>query len=225
MFELYDYSLSDLLLFSRETYLRLLGRYNADMWPSQIAMMILGGTLIGLVRSSKLTSDRVISVLLAAIWLWVAYGFHIERYATIQIAAKTFAVMFIIQAILLVLIGVIGVRIHFSLSGGLINRTGLGLVCLGVFVYPLAGWAAGREWGQVELFALMPDPTVVATFGFLLMTGPRPNGLLLIIPVLWTVVSGALSWEMGAYESLLAPATALLTVSLSLVQYMQSVSK
>jgi Family of unknown function (DUF6064) len=223
MFELYDYSLSDLLLFSPETYLRLLGRYNSDMWPLQIVFAILGMSLIGLVRSSNINSDRIVAGLLAAIWLWVAYAFHIERYATIQIAANFFAAMFIIQAILLFLIGVIGARIQFSLSEGLINRIGLGLVILGIFFYPLIGWGVGREWDQVEMFALMPDPTVVATFGFLLLTVRRPHWLLLVIPILWTVIGGALSWEMGAYVSLLAPAVALLSVVLSLIQSIRSI--
>lgn len=223
MFELYDYSLSDLLLFSPETYLRLLGRYNVDMWPLQIVFAILGLSLIGLVRSSNINSDRIVAGLLAVIWLWVAYAFHIERYATIQIAANYFAAMFIIQAILLFLIGVVGARIQFSLGGGLINRIGLGLVILGVLFYPLVEWGTGRPWDQVEMFALMPDPTVVATLGFLLLIVQRPHWLLLVIPILWTVISGALSWEMGTYVSLLAPAVALLSVVLSLIQSIRSI--
>jgi hypothetical protein len=84
MSEWWTYSLSDFLLFSPRTYYRLFELYNADIWPGQVAALALGFAILVLLRSQGAQRGRIIAGILAACWLWVAWGFLYTRYATIN---------------------------------------------------------------------------------------------------------------------------------------------
>lgn len=212
MFDLLGYSPADLMMFSRETYYRLLERYNSDVWPLQIAALLLGAAIIGLVWYPSPARSRAAAAILAAIWFWVAYAFHFERYATVHIAAPLFAALFVLEGMLLLWSGAAFGQIKFAPAQDMPSWAGLGLVIFALLFQPLTGWLAGRTWGQAEAFALMPDPTAVATFGFLLMTPSRTHWALLIIPILWSAISGVTAWPLGVYENLVTPVAGALTL-------------
>jgi len=93
-----------------------------------------------------------------------------------------------------------------------INWVGVGLVVFALAAQPLIGPLAGRPWPQVEIFGIAPDPTVVATLGVIVLACSWPKWLLLPIPILWCVVSGATAWVMQSSDAALMPAVAILVV-------------
>src|SRR6187402_1638303 len=102
MSEWWTYRPSDFLLFAPRTYYRLFELYNTDIWPLQIAALLAGAAIWVLICNRAASSGSVIGVLLATYWLWVAWAFHWQRYATINWAAGYFAVGFAIEALLLI---------------------------------------------------------------------------------------------------------------------------
>ena len=90
----------------------------------------------------------------------------------------------------------------------------LGICLFGLFIHPLFGPLIGRSWLQVEVFGIAPDPTAITTLGVLLTAHPR-NWLLLIIPLLWCVISGATLWTMQSPEALMMLGIAALTAFLA----------
>jgi hypothetical protein len=207
MSEWWTYRLSDFLLFSARTYYRLFERYNTEVWPAQILALAIASGLVALLLRATVRNARVAAALLAACWLWVGWAFHLERYATINWAARYFAAAFVIEALLLLWMGVVRGRLLFA-ADVVKRRAGLGLLLFALFVQPLLGPLFGRPWLQMELFGLAPDPTVAATLG-LLLASARASWVLLPVPVLWCLVSGATLWMMGAPEALLMPLLAL----------------
>ena len=116
MSEWWTYRLSDFLLFSPETYYRLLELYNAAIWPGQILAIVVGvATLVLLGRGGALPG-RLLAAILALAWLFVAWAYLYARYATINWAAPYFAVGFAVQAVLLILSGVVFGRMSFRSS-------------------------------------------------------------------------------------------------------------
>ncbi len=107
MSEWWTYSLSDLILFSRGAYFRLIELYNAAIWPAQIGAFALGVVILerSLRGGARAGRGRGIAALLAAAWLWVAIAFHAARYATLNTAAPVFAWIFAIEAALILWIG------------------------------------------------------------------------------------------------------------------------
>ena len=176
MSEWWTYRIQDFLLFSRETYVRLFERYHRDIWPLQLLAIAAG---IGiLVLMGKQRGGRGIAAILAIAWVWVAWAFHLQRYATINWAATYFAAAFAVEAVLLV---GIGLRPPF-------RRFGLVLFSLALAVPPLLP--------RHEVFGITPDPTALATIAIILCATGRLRYVLLVIPLLWCAISGATLWAL-----------------------------
>lgn len=212
MDEWWTYALSDFLLFSPRTYYRMLERHNEAVWPAQILTGGLGLGILGLLRRSTPWQDRIISAIAALLWVWVAWSFLWNRYATINWAATYLAWLFAIEALLLVWLGAIRGRLRFRPGRDAAGMLGLAVFILALAFYPLLAPLAGRPWIQAEVFGIAPDPTALATLGLLLLTQGRPRWGLLPIPILWLSISGATLWAMGSPEATILPMTALLVL-------------
>ena len=215
MSEWWTYTLQDFLLFSPRTYYRLFELYNRDLWPAQILGFGAGVAILLLLRRGGAGPERAIPTILAGGWLWVAWGFHFQRYATINWAATWFAAAFAAEALLLIWTGVIRGRLAFGAADSAIRRAGLGFVLFALVVQPLLGPLAGRDWVQAETFGVAPDPTALATLGVLLLATNRVHWGLLSIPVAWCVATGATLWAMGSPDAPVMPLAALLCLILA----------
>lgn len=196
MSEWWSYTLSDFLLFSPRAYYRLLERHNEALWPAQLLTLGLGLIILGLLRRPRLWQGRTVSAFLAGLWVWVAWAFLWRRYATINWAAVYVAPLFVLEAGLLVWIGVVRRRLTFRLRRDAADWIGIALFILSLVVYPLIAPLVGRPWSQAEIFGIVPDPTVLATLGLLLLAEGRPRWELLAVPIVWCTISGATLWAM-----------------------------
>jgi len=211
--EWWTYRIDSFLLFSARTYQRLVESTNTDAWPLQMITLMAGvGLLLWLGRPHSQRRDRVVFVLLALAWAWVAWNFLHRRFAAINWAADYAAVLFALQAMALLWVGV-------SRSGRVARRkmsptdpVAILLIVLGVVVYPLIAPMLGRPWLQAEVFAVSPDPTAITTLGFLLLAEP-PRRALIVVPVLWCLFHGAMLWGLRAGQAWVPPAVALLAVA------------
>jgi hypothetical protein len=216
MSEWWTYTLSDFLLFSPRTYYRLFELYNAAIWPLQIVAVALGGAILVLVWRGGAWQGRGIAAILAAAWFWVAWAFHLERYATVNWAAEYFAAGFAIEALLLLWIGIVRNRLAFRMCARVAERAGLGLFLFALALQPLVGPLVGRKWSQLELFGLAPDPTAVGTLGVLLLATGRVPWALLPVPILWCAITAATLLAMEAPDAFVPPLAALLAVALAM---------
>lgn len=214
MSEWWTYSLRDLLLFSPQTYYRLFELYNLEWWPLHMLALALGVAVPVLWRRGGVRAGRGIAAILALGWLWVAWGFHWQRYAGINLAAGYFAWAFAVQALLVLWLGGVRGRLTPAPASRLQQRAGLGLLLFALGLFPLMGPLLGRSWTQAEVFAMAPDPTVLATLGVLLLAGVRSLWLY-PIPVAWCLISGATLWAMDAPDAAVMPLAALLAVGLA----------
>ena len=195
------YRLSDFLLFSPRTYYRMFELYHVEIWPIHVVVLASLVVAAALLRSEERWSGRVIAGLLAGWWLWVAVAFHLERYATINWAARYFAALFVIQGLLLLWQGVVRTRLRFELSNQRTAYAAVGLLLVAFVLEPIAGLLAGRTWRQVEIFGVTPDPTAIATLAFLALSTPRANRALVVVPVVWCAIGGATLWALGSPEA------------------------
>lgn len=210
MSEWWTYRLSDFLLFAPRTWHRLFELYNAWLWPAQPLVLALGiGLLVAWWRGSA-WSPRVSCAALAGAWAWVAWAFHLERYAAINWAATWFAAAFALQAALLLAMAWRGAPVTTPRS-----PAGLALLGGAVLLMPLLGMAFGRPWREAELFGLTPDATVLGTLGVLLLLGGprRPFAAWpWLVPLAWCAVSGATLFAMGLPWAGLLPLAGLAAV-------------
>jgi hypothetical protein len=203
MSEWWTYGLSDFLMFSPRTYFRLFELLNAELWPLQIVMLAAGLAALWLVWRDA--HGRVVAMGLAAAWIFVAWAYHFERYATISTGAPYFAAAFAVQALLLAWCSVRRDGFRFGTQPAPVRWTGLCLLVAGVLLYPLLAPLLGRPWTQAEIVGIAADPTAVATIGVLLLAQGR-IAWLLALPLLWCAITALTLWTMEAPD---APVPAL----------------
>jgi len=160
MSEWWTYTLSDFLLFSPRTYYRMIEHHNEAVWPGQLATLVLGLVILGLLYRPVRERGRIISGIVAVLWAFVAGAFLWKRYATINWAATYFALVFAIEAVLLV-------WPTFRPRRDAVARLGVGLFVSSLALYPLLAPLLGRGWRQAEVFGVAPDPTALGTLGLL----------------------------------------------------------
>jgi hypothetical protein len=205
MSEWWTYRLSDFLMFAPRTYNRLFELYNSEVWPLQIVTIAAGLAALWLVWRG--VYGRIVAVVLAAVWLFVAWAYHWERYATINTGAPYYAVGFAAEAVLLAWFGVKRDSLRFDLQPAPIRWIGSALLAAGVVLNPLLAPLLGRPWTQAEIFGIAPDATAVATIGALLLAKGHVASLL-ALPLLWCAISALTLWTMATPEAA-APASAL----------------
>lgn len=197
MSEWWTYRPSDFLLFSPRTYWRLFELHNAQWWP--LHLLAVGLALAALGWRWRRGSARPLLLVMAAAWGFVAWAFHLQRYAGINWAAGWIAGAFAAQGVLLLALAAAGPRQQGRSTSS--SRLGAALLLSALLLYPFAGLALGRPWAQAEVFGLAPDPTALATIGALLLAPPPPRGLwrlVWMLPLLWGAFSGMTLWVMQA---------------------------
>lgn len=206
MSEWWTYSLSDFLMFSSRSYYRLIESYNAAIWPAHLLTLVAGVVVVSAIARPRPSLQRSAALVLTAAWGWLAWAYHLERYAEINTAAPYFSAAFAVQALLLCWLAY-----RPGNAAPAQQPLTLGLSGLAIFAYPLLALARdGGEWRQAEVFGIAPDPTVVATLGALLAW--RASATLWLIPVLWCLVSGATLMELKIGHAWLLPTLALTAV-------------
>ncbi|HEY7765299.1 MAG TPA: DUF6064 family protein [Aestuariivirgaceae bacterium] len=200
MEEWWTYTISDFLLFSPRTYYRMIGLYNRALWPAQIAAFGLGLFLLFLSSRDGEKESRVLLLALAFLWTWVAYAFHLQRYAAINWAAPYAAAAFALEAFLL-LVAALAPSVKFHRPKALAQWIGSGLFFFALLVYPFLARLAGRDWTEGEMFGLTPDPTALGALGLLLMSRGPLRVPLTIIPFLWCIAASLTLLAMKAPEA------------------------
>jgi len=215
MSEWWTYTLSDFLMFSKPTYFRLFALLNEAVWPAHLVALLAGLALVLAILRGAGKAGRLAAVLLAVCWLWVAWTYHAQRYAGINLAGPYFAMGFALQTVLLAWLATRRRAPAIASWHGPLGGLAFALVLAALLVYPLFAVFDGRGWQQAEVFGIAPDPTVAATLGMLLLWRAPP--LLWIVPLLWCFVSGATLRELHAAQAWALPAVGVLALAAMLV--------
>jgi len=214
MTEWWTYRLTSFLLFSPRTYHRLFQLYNTAIWPLQLAGIAMGLAILALLMRPWRHRERIVAGLLAIAWLWVAWAFLYERYSQINWVAPWFAAAFVLQALLLIALGVIG-RIEFARAGSARFAIATALIAIAVVGYPLLAPLFGRSWTTAEVFGVAPDPTAIATLATLALVRGAVRWLLIAIPVAACALGGLTERAMGQPEAFVVGLAALIGVALA----------
>jgi len=182
-----SYHISDFILFSEAVYYKQFELYNQAIWPMQLVAIVFALSVLYAIYKRPAWAGRLIAGVLVVSWLWVAAVFMYRWFYQIHVVANGYALGFILQAGLIFWYGLIKNRFNQRLK----NRFGMALVSgfllVAILLYPFIAWLSGRSWLQFEMFALAPDPTVLATITILLLT--KAPGVLYFIPALWVLIS------------------------------------
>jgi hypothetical protein len=185
--------------FSAAQFVDILKQYNESVFPMQIIFYLLAVVAIYLVIKPNAKSDRIISAVLAFLWLWMGIVYHYLFFAPVNPAAYSFGSAFIVQAALFLVFGVFQSNLSFRFAGDKFGITGIILILFALFIYPVLGFLFGNIYPGSPTFGL-PCPTTIFTFGLLLLNRKKfPVGLLLI-PFIWSIIGSTASINFGIIE-------------------------
>ena len=206
------YAPQDFLLFSPRVYYRLIELHNEALWPLQLAALALGLLVLFASLRGGPAASRVVFAILGALWMWIAWSYLWERYASINWAVAYAAPLFAAQGLALIWCGAIREKLRLAPVTGLVSAATAVLLATAVIAYPLIAPLMGRPWTAAETFGIFPEPTALATLAVLAGV-PRGGALLMIIPFLWCALASEILWLLGSPEFFI-PATAALTAVL-----------
>lgn len=197
MAEWWTYRPSDFLMFSASSYASLLERYHRDTWPLPLAMLAIGAGLVVAALRPTARTARWGTLVLAGTWTWVGWGFLWSRFAEINTAAVYLAMAFAVQAVLLAAAAWQAPRFGAPPP---VHWPATALIAAAVLLWPLAATQTGRSVWEVEVFGLAPEPTALATLGWLMAARTRHRAGLALVPAVTLALGIGMLWLLYGPE-------------------------
>jgi hypothetical protein len=189
------------LPFSRDDFFTVFVRYNDSVWPAQVVLYALAVVAVVLAFRRSATASRGAHALLAALWLWMALVYHAGFFAGINRAALVFALIFVAQSGLFVMLAGRRKSVVYAPRKDLAGLAGGGLVVLGLVVYPMLSLVAGHRYPAQPTFGL-PCPTTIFTFGMLIWAIDTIPRAAFVIPVIWSAIASVAAVQLGVREDM-----------------------
>jgi hypothetical protein len=203
-----------MLPFTSEQFFAVFANYNSAIWPIQIAAYLLGGCAVGLLFLKPRDGERIISGILAVMWLRTGLAYHGLWFSAINQAAYFFAAMFIVQGCYFLYAGVYGGQIRFGRPSRLATWVGAVFIFYAAIVYPLIGMATGHHYPEIPMFGVTPCPVTLFTFGLLLLTVRPVPRWLLVVPFVWSLIGGTAAILLNVPQDWLLLASGWIAVPL-----------
>jgi hypothetical protein len=201
------------LPFTNAQFFDVFRRYNEAIWPNQWLLFLLAVLTITLVAAGG-RNGRSVTAVLGFLWLWMAVAYHFAFFRHINPVAIGFALVFVVEATLLVVKGANEEMLVFRIPRGLRGVLAASTIGYALVIYPLIGYALGHRYPAIPTFGL-PCPTTIFTLGILACGTPAVVRKLAVIPLLWALIASQAAFALGVWEDLglLAGAAVFLVVS------------
>jgi hypothetical protein len=182
-----------------EQFFQVFEKYNQTIFPMQVVLILVAITSVALVVSRKPFANKTISGLLGFLWLWAGVVYHLIFFTEISPPAYFFSALFVFQGWLFLYEGIVRNRLSFCANQKIYGILGAILIVYALAIYPLIGYALGRNFLSSPTFGV-PCPTTIFTFGLLLWTNEKFPSSLLIVPILWSLVGTSAALSFGIKE-------------------------
>lgn len=189
------------LPFTQEQFFGVFARYNEDVMPLQIALLLLALSAYGAMMVRRRESDRVISAILCALWLWTGIVYHLLYFRAVNPAAIAFGVMSIAGAVLFAWAGLARGSMVFDGESRARRIAGHAMISYALVAYPVLSAMLGRGYPEMPTFGL-PCPTTIFTIGMLAFLAPPVPRYVFVVPVAWAMIGSSAAFQLGVYEDL-----------------------
>jgi hypothetical protein len=197
--------------FTYEQFIQVFKNYNEAVFPMQIIFYFMAAAAIYFSLKRNHLSGKIISGMLSFFWLWMGVVYHLIFFVTINKAAYLFGGLFILEGIFFLVYGVSKNKLVFQLQQPVYGIAAIILIVYSLFIYPLLGFSLGRVYPYSPTFGL-PCPTVIFTFGMLLVMEKKKCRGIIVIPLLWSIIGFYAAISLGVKEDVgLVIAAILLT--------------
>lgn len=168
-------------------FLAMFERGNAAIWPMQLVWYASAAAMVGLALWPMRRASQLICLLAAAYFAWVGIAYFGVLFSGTHLAwvSGLWAAAFILEAILLLVAGIVRRDLVFAPRWDLASVLGAVFISYALVAYPIIGLLGGQPLSSLPVFGLAPCPTAIFAFGLLLWARPPAPRYLLLIPLAW----------------------------------------
>lgn len=192
------------LPFSTDEFFQVFSAYNTAVWPAQILLVGAAVLCVALAFRPERWAGRAIVLVLSALWGWMAVAYHWAFFTEINPAARIFGALFLLEAVVLLWVGLRADELRFEPRRDLFGAAGGILITYALIVYPVVGAALGHRYPAQPTFGL-PCPTTIFTAGMLIWLKPKVPWEALVVPVVWSVIGMTAVVYFGVLEDAVLP--------------------
>ena len=182
-----------------EKFFSVFEKYNHAIFPVQIVLFLLSIFALIAIGSKIKQKDKFVAGILGVLWLWIGIGYHIAFLSGTNKVAFGFGALFILQGLFLLWEGVLLYNLKFVYRMSIQAYLGYFFILYGLIIYPVIGYLIEPNLSRTVSVGL-PSPTIILTFGFLLLCDKKFSKYLLIIPSLWAVIGISGIIKLGVYQ-------------------------
>ena len=181
---------------SIEQFFELVKSYNDTFWPLIVLTYLLGIIAIYFAYKKSEFSDKIISGILAFLWLWSGLIFWIGTFGPYPFSMFNisipgiwivFGIGFIFQGCLFIFFGIYKSSLSYKIELDSYFYLGLVFIVYAMLVYPVIGFLTGHPYPDYPIFGIAPCPVAIFTFGMFLFTNKKFNKILLVFPMIYTL--------------------------------------
>jgi hypothetical protein len=194
-------------------FLATLGRANAALWPMQVVWYLAAAAMVGLALWPVRRSSQLICALAAAYFAWIGVAYFAWQMPGMHYSSL-WAGVFTLQAVLLVVAGVLRRDLVIHPRKDLASGLGAVFIAYALIGYPLVGLAGGHPLRTLPVLGVSPCVTVVLFFGLLLWARPPVPKYVLLLPLAWALGAAPPDLGRGVIPDYGMLAAALITAGL-----------
>ena len=187
------------LPFSREQFLDVFRTYNDAIGIMPAVLVGLAIALVAAAYSRSERRHRAIAAGLAILWIWSGTVYHWGFFSGINPAAQLFGALFLVQAGVLLTLGVFRSRLKFNPRGQGSTIIGWALIVYALVVYPLLGATFGHGYPDGPSFGA-PCPVTIFFFGLMFWVEGKIPVLLVALPLAWAALGTSAAVQLGIPE-------------------------
>ena len=182
-----------------EAFFKTFLTYHAAIWPMIPITYLIGIAAVVLAIKKTKYSDKIISGILAFLWLWSGIVLLIIFLAPTDRRYYYSGALWIIQSILFFIFGVVKPSLSFKFEGNPYSIVGAIMVIYGLVFYPIIGFLSGHGYPGGPVFGVACCPVCIFTFGMFLWTNKKVPIFIAIIPLLWSLTGIMAATQYGVW--------------------------
>lgn len=191
-------------------FLAMFERGNAAIWPMQLVCYASAAAMVGLALWPVRRASQLICLLAAADFVWVGIVF----FGVIDSGMTIWVAVFILEAILLLIAGIVRRDLVFAPRWNLSGVLGAVFMLYALVAYPVIGMLGGHPLRTLPVFGLAPCVMVVFAFGLLLWARPPAPKYVLLLPLAWALNAAPSNLAMGHVADFVLILFGMITVGL-----------
>ena len=188
-----------LIPFTPDVYVGMFADYNMTIWPGHLVGLAFMWTMVICARRGGRANTGIVLTIIAGLWIWVGYKFHLEHYAQLNWAAVTFGWVFIAQGLLIFVWGTVAKTVEVRVHSDKFSVLGLLLMLASIALHPMFAYAAGFPIAAGQTAGMVPLSLIMLSFSGFALLVRRPPLWVVMVPLLWCAWEAAWSWTLGLW--------------------------